>query len=111
MGIGLIIRPACTVILSLNKGAFDIRIHCIELIKEDFALIGIYIDENFIKSALKDTYRKHMKNLIIKAAFREIIEKTNLLSKIRNIYHKSYEFQTILKTFNSKKNNALCINI
>ena len=35
MGIGLIIRPACTVILSLNKGAFDIRIHWIELIKED----------------------------------------------------------------------------
>ena len=49
----------------------------IELIKEDFVFMGIDIDEDLIKSTPKDTYRKYIKSLIRKAAFKELIKKKN----------------------------------
>ena len=80
---------------------------------EDFVFMGIGIDEDLIKNTPKDTYRKYIKSLIRKAAFKELIKKKNELSKIRAINYTSYEIQPYLKcnTFNKEQwNNVAFVN-
>ena len=81
----------------------------VQLIKEDFAFIGVDMDENNIKNTPEDVYRKRIKVLVRKAAFQELLEKKNQLSKIKDLKYYSFEIQSYLtsKDFNSSQRNLL----
>ena len=49
----------------------------IELLKNDFEFMGIDLNEQEIKGTPKSIYRKKIKDLIRKAAFKELTENTN----------------------------------
>ena len=55
----------------------------IELLKNDFEFMGIDLDEQEIKGTPKSIYRKKIKDLIRKAAFKELTENKNLNIKLK----------------------------
>ena len=71
--------------------------------------MGIDINEEDIKKTPQDTYRKKIKYLVRKAAFKELLEKKNEISKIKNIEYESYDMQLYLKSnsFNCAERNLL----
>ena len=69
----------------------------INLIKHDFEFMGIDFNEEDIKKTPKDTYRKKIKYLVRKAAFKELLERKNQISKMKDIEYKSYDIQPILR--------------
>ena len=81
----------------------------VQLIKEDFAFIGLDMNEDEIKNSPSEIYRKKIKGLVRKAAFRELLEKKNQLSKIRDLKYETFEIQPYLKSkdFNSSERNLL----
>ena len=70
----------------------------IRLIKQDFAFMGIEMNEDEIRKTSKEIYRKKIKTLVKKAAFQELLEEKNKLSKIRDIDYDFYEIQPYLKS-------------
>ena len=81
----------------------------IELVREDFKFMNIDMDENQIRNYPKEVYRQKIKKLIRKAAFKEMIEKKNSLSKIKDIKYKAFAIQSYLKSknFNCQERNLL----
>ena len=81
----------------------------IELVREDFKFMNIDMDDNQIRNYPKEVYRQKIKKLIRKAAFKEMIEKKNSLSKIKDIKYEAFAIQSYLKSknFNSQERNLL----
>ena len=80
-----------------------------QLIKQDFAFMGIDMNEDEMKKTPKEIYRKKIKTLVNKAAFQELLEEKKKLSKIKNINYDSYDIQPYLKSnvFTSEERNLL----
>ena len=81
----------------------------IELVRNDFAFMGIDMDENSIKNTPKEIYRSKIKKLIRKAAFEELTVKKNSLTKVKDIKYEAFDIQLYLKSadFNTKERNLL----
>ena len=71
-----------------------------ELLKQDFKLIGVEIDEKYIASTPKNEYKIKIKKLVEKAAFEYMIKVKNGLSKIVHIKYDTLKTQEYLKSKN-----------
>jgi hypothetical protein len=81
----------------------------IELVRDDFKFMNIDMDDIQIRNYPKEVYRQKIKKLIRKAAFKEMIEKKNSLSKIKDIKYEAFAIQSYLKSknFNSQERSLL----
>ena len=81
----------------------------IELIKSDFDFMEIDMDEEEIKRTPKNIYKKKIKDLIKKAAFKELTEKKNSESKIKDLKYETMANQAYNKCskFNNNEINLL----
>ena len=71
--------------------------------------MGADLDEQEISSIPKDIYRKKIKYLIIKAAFRVLTEMKNSKFKIKDLTYETFTIQSYLKSpqFNSAERNII----
>ena len=71
--------------------------------------MGIYFNEGDIKKTPKDIYRKNIKYLVRKAAFKELLEEEKINYKKKNLDYKSYDIQPYLKNniFNCAERDLL----
>lgn len=81
----------------------------IELLKKDFEFMEIDFNEEEITGTPKDSYRKKIKDLIRRAAFKELTEMKNSKSKIKDLVYDTFSIQPYLKCskFNRQERNLL----
>ena len=75
-----------------------------QLLIKDFEFIGIQMDENYIKATPKSVYKKHIKSLIRKAAFKYFMDLKRTHSKLDKIQYQELKIQPYLqsKSLNNK---------
>ena len=80
-----------------------------DLIRKDFEFIGIELKEDEIQAATKVEYKKKIKELIYKSAFKEYMKEKANKSKLNDLKYQSFKVQPYLKDsgFNSKEINLL----
>ena len=81
----------------------------IELLKKYFQYMGADLDEQEISSTPKDIFIKKIKDLIRKAAFRELTEMKDSTSKIKDLTYETFTIQSFLRSpqLNSAERNIL----
>ena len=63
------------------------------LVKSDWELIGETMNEEYIRTSNKNTYKKHIKKKIREAAFMYLKDQQKMHSKIKDIEYKKFETQ------------------
>ena len=70
----------------------------VELVKKDFVKIGMNYNEQYIKQANKESYKKHIKHLSYKTAFEELVQLQKSHSKVKAIEYGKFKRQEYLSS-------------
>ena len=80
-----------------------------QLLMEDFIFVENKLNDEEIKKIPKETYKKMVKNMVNKAAFKEYLAKKETHKKIKKLEYEQLELQPYLKSkqFSGKERKLL----